>query len=405
LLLSIAVVTTLAAALSRPSPRPSDGTAGRRQSLQLPAQTSVSPVKRGSYERSFRPPAHPGRPRLGRRRAQPPARFTDTFTSRYLQTGGLRQHAAIGGDGPPPLLGHGWPQNWYAWRLVMPTLARDFQAVAPDQRGIGLTDKPQDARYDPGTLADDLVALMDALGQQRFAVVGTDTGLPIGYALAADHPDRIARVALAELPGPPGAATPTCRRYSRPRQLRRSPAADPHRGGLSEKERAAFDDVRRFLQNGGWGCYQMMSARPQAVGYGLTDSPAGLAGWMLVHGGFGNWTYGKDPNQSPTKDEVLDNFSLHWLTNTVTSGARLYWENRDQSLISAAAQKTDEITLPVAITVFPNDDLFRAPETWARRAFPSLSYFHQADRGGHFAAWEEPQLFSEELRAAFRSLR
>ena len=149
----------------------------------------------------------------------------------------------------------------------------------------------------------------------------------------------------------------------------------------------------------------MMSARPQAVGYGLTDSPAGLAGWMLVHGGFTKWTYGKDPQQSPTVDEVLDNFSLYWLTNTATSGARFYWENRDQNLLSAAAQKTDEITVPVAITAFPEDDLFRAPETWARRAFPSLIYFHEADRGGHFAAWEEPQLFSEEVRAAFRSLR
>jgi pimeloyl-ACP methyl ester carboxylesterase len=126
---------------------------------------------------------------------------------------------------------------------------------------------------------------------------------------------------------------------------------------------------------------------------------------MLVHGGFGKWAYGKDPQQSPTRDEVLDNFSLHWLTNTVTSGARLYWENRDQNLISAAAQSTDEIAVPVAITVFPDDDLFRAPETWARRAFPSLIYFHDADRGGHFAAWEEPQLFSDEVRAAFSSLR
>jgi pimeloyl-ACP methyl ester carboxylesterase len=110
----------------------------------------------------------------------------------------------IGGDGPPLLLVHGWPQNWYAWRLVMPALARNFEVIAPDQRGIGLTDKPA-GRYDPGTLANDLVALMDALGHQRFAVVGTDTGLPIGYALAADHPDRVARVALAEVPGPPGA--------------------------------------------------------------------------------------------------------------------------------------------------------------------------------------------------------
>ena len=134
-----------------------------------------------------------------------PAGFTDTFTSRYVDAGELRQHVVIGGDGPPLLLVHGWPENWYAWRLVMPALARDFEVIAPDQRGIGLTDKPRDARYDPGTLANDLVALMDALGHQRFAVVGTDTGLPISYALAADHPDRVERVALAEVPGPPGA--------------------------------------------------------------------------------------------------------------------------------------------------------------------------------------------------------
>jgi pimeloyl-ACP methyl ester carboxylesterase len=148
----------------------------------------------------------------------------------------------------------------------------------------------------------------------------------------------------------------------------------------------------------------MMSWRPQAVGYGLTDSPAGLAGWMLVHGGFGKWTYGKDPDQSPSVDDVLDNFSLYWLTNTAVSGARLYWENRAENLISAAAQRTNEIKIPVGVTAFPDDDLFRAPETWARRAFPTLTYFNEAARGGHFPAWEEPQLFAEEVRAAFRSL-
>jgi pimeloyl-ACP methyl ester carboxylesterase len=132
-----------------------------------------------------------------------PAGFTDTFTSRYIETGWLRQHAVIGGNGPPVLLIHGWPQTWYAWRLVMPALARDFEVIVPDQRGIGLTDKPKDG-YDPGTLADDLVALTGALGHKRFAVVGTDTGLPIAYALAADHPDRVERVVLAEVPGPPG---------------------------------------------------------------------------------------------------------------------------------------------------------------------------------------------------------
>jgi pimeloyl-ACP methyl ester carboxylesterase len=134
-----------------------------------------------------------------------PAGFTDTFTSRYIDTDELRLHAVTGGDGPPLLLVHGWPQTWYAWRLLMPALARDYQVVAVDQRGIGLSDKPQGG-YDTGTLAGDLVALMDALGHQRFAVVGHDTGFVIGYALAADHPDRVDRVALAEVPGSPGAA-------------------------------------------------------------------------------------------------------------------------------------------------------------------------------------------------------
>ena len=136
-----------------------------------------------------------------------PTGFIDTFASRYIDTGFLRQHAVIGGSGPPLLLVHGWPQNWYAWRLVMPALARDFEVIAPDQRGIGLTDKPKDG-YDPGTIADDLVALMDALGHKRFALVGTDTGLPIAYALASDHAERVERVVLAEVPGPPG-ATPS----------------------------------------------------------------------------------------------------------------------------------------------------------------------------------------------------
>jgi pimeloyl-ACP methyl ester carboxylesterase len=134
-----------------------------------------------------------------------PAGFADTFTSRYVDTGELRLHAVTGGDGPPLLLVHGWPETWYAWRLLMPALARDFEVIAVDQRGRGLSDKPQDG-YDTGTLAGDMVALMDALGHQRFAVVGHDTGFVISYALAADHPDRVERVALAEVPGSPGAA-------------------------------------------------------------------------------------------------------------------------------------------------------------------------------------------------------
>jgi pimeloyl-ACP methyl ester carboxylesterase len=136
-----------------------------------------------------------------------PAGFTDTFASRFIDAGDVRLHAVIGGDGPPLLLVHGWPENWYAWRLLMPALARDFTVIAVDQRGMGLSDKPASG-YDTGTLAADLFAMMDTLGHQRFAVVGHDTGFAIGYALAADRPDRIDRVILAEIPGPPG-STPS----------------------------------------------------------------------------------------------------------------------------------------------------------------------------------------------------
>jgi pimeloyl-ACP methyl ester carboxylesterase len=122
-----------------------------------------------------------------------------------VDTGELRQHAVIGGHGPPLLLVHGWPETWYAWRLLMPALARDFEVIAVDQRGIGLSGKPASG-YDTGNLAGDLVALMDALGHQRFAAVGHDTGFAICYALAADYPERVDRVVLAEIPGPPGAA-------------------------------------------------------------------------------------------------------------------------------------------------------------------------------------------------------
>jgi pimeloyl-ACP methyl ester carboxylesterase len=130
-----------------------------------------------------------------------PEGFADTFTSRYIDTGDVRLHAVVGGEGPPLLLIHGWPGSWYYWRLVMPALARGFEVVAVDQRGIGLSDKPEEG-YDAGTLANDLVGLMDALGHERFAVVGVDTGLLIGYALAADHPDRVARLAVGEAPLP-----------------------------------------------------------------------------------------------------------------------------------------------------------------------------------------------------------
>jgi pimeloyl-ACP methyl ester carboxylesterase len=125
---------------------------------------------------------------------------------------------------------------------------------------------------------------------------------------------------------------------------------------------------------------------------------------MLVHPGFADWSYGRDAKQTPTRDEVLDNFTLYWLTNTAASAARLYWEGRDLNLVSAGSLMTGKITIPVAVTVFPQE-VYRAPESWTRKAYSNLIYFHEADRGGHFAAWEYPELFATEMRSAFRSLR
>jgi pimeloyl-ACP methyl ester carboxylesterase len=148
-------------------------------------------------------PVEEGRGSVAQAPDLPPG-FTETFSSRIVETPGLRQHVVIGGDGPPLLLVHGWPESWYAWRLVMPGLAQSHTVIAVDQRGMGATGKPQDG-YDAGTAATDLIALMDALGHQRFGVIGHDTGVVISYALAADYADRVDRLVVAEIPGPPGA--------------------------------------------------------------------------------------------------------------------------------------------------------------------------------------------------------
>jgi pimeloyl-ACP methyl ester carboxylesterase len=301
------------------------------------------------------------------------------------------------------IITHGWPGSVFEQiKLVGPLTdptsygggAEDaFDVVIPSLPGYGFSSRPTETGWGVERIGRAWEVLMKRLGYTRYLAQGGDWGAGVVEAMGRQAPVGLLGI-HTNLPAvfPPDAATAIV-------------SGGPAPVALSDEERAEFDALRTFLKNGGWGYLTMMGARPQAVGYGLTDSPAGLAGWMLVHGGFGNWKYGKDPKQTPTRDDVLDNFSLHWLTNTAASGARLYWENRDQNLISAAAQKTDEITIPVAITVFPDDDLFRAPQSWARRAFPSLIYYNQVDRGGHFAAWEEPELFAAQMRAAFRPLR
>ena len=302
----------------------------------------------------------------------------------------------------PLIITHGWPgsvieQLKIIGPLTDPTAyggrAQDaFDVVIPSLPGYGFSGKPAGAGWDPDHIARAWAQLMKRLGYTRYVAQGGDWGTPISSAMARQSAAGLLGIHI-NLPAtvPPEAAAAL--------------AGAPLPAGLSEKERAVIDALRASGKSGALAYFTMMTARPQTVGYAATDSPAGLAAWVLVHPGFAQWTYGADPEKSPTKDDVLDNITLYWLTNTAASAARLYWEGgRQGSVIVASTQKTNEIALPVAITVFP-EDVYRAPETWARRAYRNLIYFHEVDRGGHFAAWEQPQLFAEELRAAFRSLR
>jgi pimeloyl-ACP methyl ester carboxylesterase len=302
----------------------------------------------------------------------------------------------------PLIMTHGWPGSVIELLKTVGPLtdpmaygapAEDaFDLVMPSMPGYGFSGKPKDTGWDPDHIARAWAALMKRLGYTRYVAQGGDWGAPITSAMARHAPAGLLGIHVS-LPAtvPPEVAAVLA-------------GGGPAPAGLSEKERAVLESLMTYGKKGNSAYFVMMSARPQAVGYGLTDSPAGLAAWMLVHPGFAQWTYGGDPAKSPTKDDVLDDITLYWLTNSAASSARLYWENGGQSVVLAAAQKTAEISLPVAVTVFP-EEVYRAPETWARRVYRNLIYFHEVDKGGHFAAWEQPELFSAELRAAFRSLR
>jgi pimeloyl-ACP methyl ester carboxylesterase len=302
----------------------------------------------------------------------------------------------------PMIITHGWPGSVFEQiKLIGPLTdptryggrAEDaFDVVIPSLPGFGFSERPTEAGWDLDRIGRAWGVLMTRLGYTRYVAQGGDWGAGVVEAMGRQAPAGLRGIHTnlpAVVTNDVGAALG---------------GSESALAALSAKERAAIDDLKAYRQNGGLAYLTMLGARPQAVSYGLTDSPTGLAGWMLVHGGFDKWTYGKDPKQSPTVDDVLDNFTLYWLTNTAASSARIYWENRGRELLSAAAQKTDQIKIPVAISVFP-DEVFRAQEAWARRAFPNLIYFHEADRGGHFAMWEHPELFAAELRAAFSSLR
>jgi pimeloyl-ACP methyl ester carboxylesterase len=302
----------------------------------------------------------------------------------------------------PVIITHGWPgsiieQLKVIGPLTDPTAhggsADDaFDVVIPSLPGYGFSGKPTSTGWDPDRIARAWAELMTRLGYTRYVAQGGDWGSPVSNAMARQQAPGLLGIHL-NLPA------------TVPPEIAAALAGGPVPNALSEKERAQFEALMTSAKKGNLSYFTMMTARPQTVGYGATDSPAGLAAWILVHPGFAQWTYGADPHASPTRDDVLDNITLYWLTNTATSSARLYWENGARgSVIVAAAQKTADIKLPVAITVFP-EDVYRPPETWARRAYPNLIYFHEVEKGGHFAAWEQPQLFAEEMRAAFRPLR
>ena len=302
----------------------------------------------------------------------------------------------------PVIITHGWPGSVIELlKVIGPltdptanggTAADAFDVVIPSIPGFGFSGKPTATGWGPDRVARLWSELMKRLGYSHYVAQGGDWGAPISSEMARQAAPGLRGIHLnlpAAVPPEVGAAL-----------LSGGPAP----AGLSDKELAVFEGLRTYAMKGSSAYFAMMTARPQAVGYGFTDSPAGLAAFILVHPGFANWSYGNDPQESPTRDDVLDDITLYWLTNSATSSARFYWENAGRGATSSAAWKTSEISLPVAITVFP-EEVYRAPETWARRAYRNLIYFREVDKGGHFAAWEQPGLFASELRAAFRSLR
>lgn len=299
----------------------------------------------------------------------------------------------------PLIITHGWPGSFLEMikaiePLTNPTAfggrADDaFDVVIPSIPGYGFSSRPTQTGWGPERIARAWDVLMKRLGYTRYVSQGGDHGSVISNAMARQAPAGLLGIHLSMPPTLPAEVV---------KALNEGGAAP---AGLSAKEKAAFDALNAFFsKNAAYGA--MMVTRPQTLGYGLTDSPAGMAAWMYDK--ITQWTFsGGVAERSLTRDEILDDLTLYWVTNTSVSAARFYWENNNNNF-SSAAQRTAEISLPVAVTVFPGE-IYRAPESWTRQAYRHLIYFHEVDKGGHFAAWEEPLLFADEMRAAFRPLR
>lgn len=294
----------------------------------------------------------------------------------------------------PLIITHGWPGSVLELLKIIGPLtnptayggrAEDaFHLVLPSMPGYGFSQQPTSPGWGPDRIGLAWNELMMRLGYKRYVAQGGDWGSVIC--------DRMARQNLPGL-----MAIHVNMPATVPADIAKvMSAGDPAPAGLSTEEKAAYDQLNTFFKkNGAYG--SMMTTRPQTVGYGLSDSPVGLAAWMYDK--FTQWTYsGGVAERSLTRDEMLDDISLYWLTNSAISSAQLYWENNANNFNAV------NHSLPTAVTIFPGE-IYRAPRSWTERSYRNLIYFNQVDKGGHFAAWEEPILFSTEIRAAFRTLR
>jgi pimeloyl-ACP methyl ester carboxylesterase len=294
----------------------------------------------------------------------------------------------------PLIMTHGWPGSVLELVKTIGPLtdplahggtAEDaFHVVIPSMPGYGFSQVPTESGWGPDRIGRAWHVLMKRLGYNRYVSQGGDWGAVVSDKMAAQAPEGLLGI-HTNMP----ATVP-------PEIAKALADGEPAPAGLSADEKAAYEQMNALYTKGA-GYALMMVTRPQTLGYALTDSPVGLAAWYYDK--FADWTYsGGDPEKSLTKDEMLDDISLYWFTGTATSGARLYWENNANNFNAV------DIRIPAAITVFPGE-IYQAPKSWAEKAYHNLIYYNKVDKGGHFAAWEQPDLFTSELRTAFRTLR
>jgi pimeloyl-ACP methyl ester carboxylesterase len=296
-------------------------------------------------------------------------------------------------DALPLIITHGWPGSVIELLdviepLTSPPDAEDaFHVVIPSLPGYGLSSEPSELGWYTGRTAQAWAELMRRLGYDRYVAQGGDQGAAVTDDMAHQAPEGLVGVHM--------------------NLLRTALGSTDGLPAESEQERAALAAIGTFRTDG-FGYFLEQATRPQTIGYGLLDSPVALAAWMLDHDTdsyykiAGAFVDGR-PTGNLTRDNVLDNITLYWLTATGASAARSYWEGGRAAQL-AAGKTPPAVTIPVGFTTFPGE-IFRAPRSWAAAVYPTLTYFNEADAGGHFAAWEEPELFAQEMRAAFRSLR